>query len=276
MPSDSNSSGQPSDLPVEEQQHDQRDAGGDQPELAAFGMDRGPVPFGLAAAPVVAQFSGHPPHLGKRPTRDKENTGRIGAVGRALTILPYRRLQRGGGGACRRTAKPATTWQRVRGLIAGRRPDLPHSHRVAGILLRPVSRLRHRFRRERNLTQAFASTSFPRGAMFIVDLLWLLVRHRPAARRPSSSRPTGRRARDPRFIARLPLLAIAIVFMPFFSQLKSMIPLFNAFRLGPGLSSPGTARCSSVSMPGRSLQPVFGYPVDHGAARRCSIMRGCC
>jgi len=97
------------------------------------------------------------------------------------------------------------------------------------------------------------------GAMLTVDMTWLLVRHKPASPIAFLVTSYRRRARDPLFAARLPLLAIAIVFMPFFSQLKSMIPLFNAFRWDPAFIA--WDRALFFGFDGwQVLQPVLGYP----------------
>src|SRR3546814_730161 len=54
------------------------------------------------------------------------------------------------------------------------------------------------------------------AGLFVVDLSWRLIRHRP--RSPTAFLFDHYRAcvRDPYWVARLPLMAIAIVFMPFF------------------------------------------------------------
>jgi hypothetical protein len=97
-------------------------------------------------------------------------------------------------------------------------------------------------------------------AMGFADIVWQLARHRPAA--PTQFLLGLYRARlaDPRVLARLPLLAITIAFMPFFSTLKSMIPLFNEFTWDPVFIA-----WDRTLFLGRdaadALQPVVGYPI---------------
>ena len=96
-------------------------------------------------------------------------------------------------------------------------------------------------------------------AMAVADVSWLLWRNRPRS-------PTAflidiylRRAADPAFLARLPLFAIAIVFMPFFSKMKSMIPLFNDFEWDATfIALDRTLFLGNDAW--QVLQPVFGYP----------------
>ena len=58
----------------------------------------------------------------------------------------------------------------------------------------------------------------------------------------------------------LPLLAIAIIFMPFFSKLKSMIPLFNSYSWDHAFIAWDRAIFFGYDA-WQVLQPVFGYPV---------------
>ena len=97
-------------------------------------------------------------------------------------------------------------------------------------------------------------------AMVAIDAGWLLVRHRPAE--PSKLLLATYRSRlvDPVFLARLPLFAIAIAFMPFFSKLKSMIPLFNDFHWDPTLIEWDRTLFFGYDA-WQVLQPVFGYPL---------------
>ena len=95
--------------------------------------------------------------------------------------------------------------------------------------------------------------------MLLVEMVWLLARTRPASPTTFLASTYARRARDPRILGRLPLLAIAIVFMPFFSKLKSMIPLFNAFRWDPAFIA--WDRALFLGLDGwEVLQPMLGYP----------------
>ena len=97
-------------------------------------------------------------------------------------------------------------------------------------------------------------------AMLVADMIFLLIRNKP-------DRPTRflldtytARLRGPDFVARLPLLAIAIVFMPFFSKLKSMIPLFNTYSWDHAFIAWDRAIFFGYDA-WQVLQPVFGYPV---------------
>ena len=96
-------------------------------------------------------------------------------------------------------------------------------------------------------------------ALLVIDSGALLLRHRPL--RPTRFLLDTYRARlsDPRVIASLPMLAIVIVFMPFFSKLKSMIPLFNDF----GWDATFIAWDRTIFF-GRDawevFQPILGYP----------------
>ncbi len=97
-------------------------------------------------------------------------------------------------------------------------------------------------------------------AMAVVDVILLLWRNRPAAPTAFLIATWRRRVTDPAVLARLPLFAIAIVFMPFFSKMKSMIPLFNAFEWDATFIA-----WDRTLFFGRDawqvLQPVFGYPM---------------
>lgn len=97
-------------------------------------------------------------------------------------------------------------------------------------------------------------------AMAVFDVIWLLWRNRPPSPIAFLVETWRRRAADPVVLARLPLLAIAIVFMPFFSKLKSMIPLFNDFTWDPAfIAWDRTLFLGHDAW--EVLQPVFGYPV---------------
>jgi hypothetical protein len=97
-------------------------------------------------------------------------------------------------------------------------------------------------------------------AMALVDIIWSLGRHRPASPTAFLIATWRRRAFDPAVLARLPLFGIAIAFMPFFSKLKSMIPLFNDFKW----DSTFIALDRTLFLGHDAwevLQPVLGYPV---------------
>jgi hypothetical protein len=97
-------------------------------------------------------------------------------------------------------------------------------------------------------------------AMAFADVVAQLARHRPAA--PTQFLLTLYRARlaDPQVLAALPLLAIAIAFMPFFSTLKSMIPLFNQFDWDPLFIAWDRALFFGHDA-ADALQPALGYPI---------------
>jgi hypothetical protein len=97
-------------------------------------------------------------------------------------------------------------------------------------------------------------------AMAVGDIVWLLWRNRPASPTAFLIAAWRRRFTDPAVLARAPLLAIAIVFMPFFSKMKSMIPLFNDFEWDAAFIA--WDRTLFVGHDAwQVLQPVFGYPV---------------
>jgi len=96
-------------------------------------------------------------------------------------------------------------------------------------------------------------------AMAVVDTIGLLWRHRPDSPTAFLIATWRRRLNAPATIARLPLFAIAIVFMPFFSKMKSMIPLFNDFEWDPTfIAWDRTLFLGHDAW--EVLQPVFGYP----------------
>ena len=97
-------------------------------------------------------------------------------------------------------------------------------------------------------------------AMAVVDIVWLLWRNRPDSPTAYLIETWRRRMADPAILARLPLFAIAIVFMPFFSKMKSMIPLFNDFEWDPSfIAWDRTLFLGHDAW--EVLQPVFGYPL---------------
>jgi hypothetical protein len=100
---------------------------------------------------------------------------------------------------------------------------------------------------------------FAAWVLLIVDSGALLLRHRP--RRPTRFLLDTYRARlaDPRVIASVPMLALVIVFMPFFSKLKSMIPLFNDFSWDATFIAWDRAIFFGRDA-WQVLQPMLGYP----------------
>jgi len=95
--------------------------------------------------------------------------------------------------------------------------------------------------------------------MAFADLVWQLARHRPAAPTQFLLARYRSRLTDPKVLAGVPLFAIAIAFMPFFSTLKSMIPLFNDFAWDPAFIA-----WDRMLFFGHDaadvLQPLLGYP----------------
>ena len=97
-------------------------------------------------------------------------------------------------------------------------------------------------------------------AMAVVDLLMALARHRPARPMPFLAHVWRERLADPRMLAGFPALMLVIVFMPFFSKLKTMIPLFNAFSWDTAFIAWDRALFFGYDA-WQVLQPVFGYSV---------------
>jgi hypothetical protein len=97
-------------------------------------------------------------------------------------------------------------------------------------------------------------------AMILADIVWLCVRHRPSA--PAQFLVERYRARlaDPAMLARLPLLLVAIAFMPFFSTLKSMIPLFNDYHWDSVFIAWDRMLFFGRD-PFEVMQPLLGYPI---------------
>jgi hypothetical protein len=97
-------------------------------------------------------------------------------------------------------------------------------------------------------------------ALLVIDMTWLLVRHRPAEPTKFLLATYRGRLADVTVLARLPLFAIAIAFMPFFSKLKSMIPLFNDFNWDPAFIEWDRKLFFGYDA-WQVLQPVLGYPI---------------
>lgn len=94
----------------------------------------------------------------------------------------------------------------------------------------------------------------------IIDCGGLLVRNRPAS--PVSYLLEIYRARlmRPHILAGLPMLALIVTFMPFFSELKSMIPLFNQFTWDPTFIAWDRTLFFGHDA-WQVLQPVLGHPL---------------
>lgn len=96
-------------------------------------------------------------------------------------------------------------------------------------------------------------------AWLVIDSGWLLFRERP--RRPTAFLLARYRARllRPHVLVSVPMLALVIGFMPFFSKLKSIIPLFNAYTWDATFIA--WDRALFFGHDGwEVLQPVLGYP----------------
>ena len=149
-------------------------------------------------------------------------------------------------------------WPRMQGLILA---DVP-IYLVAGILLASCLAVFAAY--DIGVSPVLIATNarlyaVAASAMLVVDMIWLLWRHRPEAPTAFLIETYRRRAADPAFLARLPLFAIAIVFMPFFSKMKSMIPLFNAFEWDATFIAWDRSLLFGHDA-WEVLQPVLGYP----------------
>ena len=96
-------------------------------------------------------------------------------------------------------------------------------------------------------------------ALLVIDSGWLLLRVRPP--RPTAFLLAAYRARllRPHVLASLPMLALVIGFMPFFSKLKSIIPLFNAYSWDATFIAWDRALFFGYDA-WEALQPMLGYP----------------
>src|SRR5690606_29521537 len=97
-------------------------------------------------------------------------------------------------------------------------------------------------------------------AIAVADTIWLLWRNRPLAPTAFLIRVWRQRLANPAVRARLPLFAIAVAFMPFFSKMKSMIPLFNDFKWDSVFIAWDRTLFFGHDA-WEVLQPVFGYPL---------------
>jgi hypothetical protein len=97
-------------------------------------------------------------------------------------------------------------------------------------------------------------------AMVVVDLVVTLARRRPTRPMPFLAQLWRERITDPRVLAGVPAFLLVIVFMPFFSKLKAMIPLFNAFTWDGAFIAWDRALFFGYDA-WQVLQPVFGYPI---------------
>lgn len=95
--------------------------------------------------------------------------------------------------------------------------------------------------------------------MVIFDICWMLSRDRPEAPADLLLATYRRRVTTPETLARVPLLAIAVAFMPCFSTLKSMIPRFSPYRWDPEfIAWDRTLFFGHDAVD--ALQPLVGHP----------------
>ncbi len=97
-------------------------------------------------------------------------------------------------------------------------------------------------------------------ALLVIDTALLLIRNRPDGPTRFLIDTYRERLGNPRFFASIPAFAVIIIFMPFFSKLKSMIPLFNDFDWDPAFVAWDRAIFFGYDA-WEVLQPVFGYPL---------------
>lgn len=96
--------------------------------------------------------------------------------------------------------------------------------------------------------------------MVAADAAWQLWRHRPAQPTAFLKALYFGAERRARLIAGLPMLGVLIVFMPFFSKMKAMIPLFNAYTWDEVFIAWDRALFLGHDA-WEVLQPVFGFPL---------------
>ncbi|NVE94423.1 phosphatase PAP2 family protein [Altererythrobacter lutimaris] len=97
-------------------------------------------------------------------------------------------------------------------------------------------------------------------ALLVIDAALLLFRNRPDGPTKFLVETYRQRLSNLRFLISVPAFAIVIIFMPFFSKLKSMIPLFNDFTWDPAFVAWDRAIFFGYDA-WELLQPIFGYPL---------------
>jgi hypothetical protein len=148
------------------------------------------------------------------------------------------------------------SWQRLQALIVA---DLP-IYLIAGALLATCFGLFWAYDIGRTGAESIPVNArlylAAALAMIFADIVWLCVRHRPRA--PTQFLLARYRARlaDPAILARLPLLAVAAAFMPYFS----MIPLFNDYRWESAFIAWDRLLFLGRD-PFEAMQPLIGYPI---------------
>lgn len=97
-------------------------------------------------------------------------------------------------------------------------------------------------------------------SLLVFDAASLLIRNRPDAPTRFLIDTYRDRLTSPRFLASIPAFALVVVFMPFFSKLKSMIPLFNDFDWDAAFIEWDRALFFGYDA-WEVMQPVLGYPL---------------
>lgn len=158
-----------------------------------------------------------------------------------------------------RTSADQKSWENLQRLIAG---DVP-IYLITGALLAASFGLFWAFDIGRTGAEAIPNNArlyFTAAlVMAFADIVWQLACHRPAAPTRFLLGLYSVRLAAPEVLAKLPLLAIAIAFMPFFSTLKSMIPLFNDFDWDSAFIA-WDRQLFLGHDAADALQPLLGYP----------------
>lgn len=96
--------------------------------------------------------------------------------------------------------------------------------------------------------------------MLAADCLYTLVRHRPKRPFAHLRQRYLARQRLETGLQQVPIIAVLIVFLPFFSAMKSAIPLFNIYSWDRTFIEIDRALFLGHD-PWQLLQPVLGYPI---------------
>lgn len=95
--------------------------------------------------------------------------------------------------------------------------------------------------------------------LLVADIIWLLVRHRPARPAMFLRKRYAAAALRSRFVARMPMLAMIVCIMPVFSLLKPLVPAINPYDWDQTLIAWEIALFGTDAW--RVLQPLVGYPI---------------
>jgi hypothetical protein len=104
--------------------------------------------------------------------------------------------------------------------------------------------------------------------MLLADVIWALIRHRPDKPTHFLSHRYFGSGLYKRWIAGAPMLAALIVFLPFFSAMKSLIPYFHPYALDATLIAWDRTLFFGHDA-WQVLQPVIGYPIVTFAISNC-------